>query len=223
MSDRPYPFLLITILISGAIGCLGPRRDDYRSSCPLVLAQPSGEAAVWDAIQETIRRHRFKLDRVDRRAGVITTMPMISQQLFEVWRHDVDTWPDLWESTLNPIRRWVEVQLVGGQTDGRRELRVVVHKERLSSPDRQFNSTGAAYQYFGERLPSVTERDSMTDPSVIWLDEGRDPAMEERLLRIILTRAGQDHAMEGPTAPTGAGCEPTSEKQMESGPDAGAI
>ncbi len=181
----------IILLIGTAGGCLGPRRDDYRSSQAVAIADRSTEAGqFWDAIQETLRRHRFRLDRVDRRAGVITTFPVASQHLFEVWRHDVNTWSDLWESTLNPLRRWVEVSVTRGEGNAWKELAVVVHKERLSSPDRQFNSTGAAYQYFGDRLPSTTGQLRVTAKDVVWLDLGTDPAMEEYLLRAILGRAG---------------------------------
>lgn len=184
--------LLLTVpLIWVAIGCLGPRRNDYHSSGPMTVVDPSPQAdRIWDSAQEALRQHRFRLDRLDRRAGIITTMPETSQSLVEFWRHDVDTWPDLWEATLNPIRRWVEVIVSRGE-DGRWvELEVVVHKERLSSPDRQFNSTGAAYQYFGGNLPSTAGAVEVTPEEDVWLDLGRDPAMEELLLNAIFESAG---------------------------------
>ncbi len=182
---------VVVVLIALMAGCLGPRRDNYQSSRSVAIADPSPQAdQVWEAVQETLRRHRFRLDRVDRRAGVLTTMPVTSQHLFEFWRHDVDTWPDLWESTLNPLRRWVEVTVAREEDNTWKTLTVVVHKERLSSPDRQFNSTGAAYQYFGDSLPSTEGVVRVTAEHDVWLDEGRDPAMEEYLLRAILERAG---------------------------------
>ena len=73
---------------------------------------------------------------------------------------------------------------------------MVVHKERLSSPDRQFNSTGAVYQYFGESLPSTTGLERVTAEHDTWLDIGRDLAMEEYLLRGLLQRAGMEPASE---------------------------
>ncbi len=179
-------------LIGLTVGCLGPRRDDYQSSQAVAIADPSPEAdQLWEAAQETLRRHRFQLDRVDRRARTITTMPLTSQHLFEFWRHDVETGPDLWESTLNPLRRWVEVTVARGDDKTWNELAVAVHKERLSSPDRQFNSTGAAYQYFGDSLPSTEGIMRVTAEDDMWLDLGRDAAMEDYLLRDILERAGQ--------------------------------
>jgi hypothetical protein len=84
------------------------------------------------------------------------------------------------------MRRWVEVSLTRTDDGTWTQLAVVVHKERLSSPDRQFNSSGAAYQYFGESLPSTTGQSRVTAKDDRWLDCGRDPAMEDYLLRAIL-------------------------------------
>lgn len=190
---------VVLALIGLTAGCLGPRRDDYRSSQPLTITDPSPEAdQVWEAVQETLRRHRFQLDRVDRRARSITTMPLTSQHIFEFWRHDVDTGPDLWESTLNPIRRWVEVTVARADDKTWMELAVVVHKERLSSPDRQFNNTGAAYQYFSDSLPSTEGIIRVTAEDDMWLDQGRDPAMEDYLLRAIFERVGRDGSTREP-------------------------
>ena len=212
MSQRILVWLL-GMLVCGSVGCVSPRRGDagrqsspndssadrrirLTSSRPVSVSEPSEDAdQLWEAVQETLRRGRFQLDRIDRQAGVITTMPEASQHFFEFWRHDVDTQRDRWEATLNPMRRWVEVSLTRADegpwthpSELRTRLAVVVHKERLSSPDRQFNSSGAAYQYFGESLPSTTGQSHVTAKDGRWLDCGRDPAMEDYLLRKILDR-----------------------------------
>lgn len=201
MLSHTARWLVAAALLGSTLGCLGPRRDHYQSSYALAIADPSESAdAFWESIQETLRRQRFLLDRVDRRAGVVTTIPMISQALFEVWRHDVDTWPDLWESTLNSMRRWVEVQISHGVDNVWLKVTVLVHKERLSALDRQFNSTGAAYQYFGDSLPTAGGESGAGTDETLWLDEGRDSAMEEYLLRAILERSGYDNALGTQTA-----------------------
>ncbi len=189
--------LLLILLVANAAGCLGPRRDDYQSAKPIALADPSPEAdRVWQAIQQTLRRNRFRLDRVDRRAGVITTFPVTSQQFFEFWRHDVDTNADLWEATLNPIRRRVEVSVTRDEDNAWRELAVAVHKERLSSRDQYLLSPEATYQYFGDSLPSRTAQPRVPAESIQWLGLGRDPAMEEYLLNAILERVEEPSGMD---------------------------
>lgn len=187
--------ILAGVLLLGVqLGCLGPRRDDYRSTQPINVTGRSANAdQLWSAVRDTLRDHRFRLDRVDRRAGVVTTYRTTSQQFFEVWRHDVDTWPDLWDATLNPVARRVEVAIAGEEESATwRDISVVVYKERLSAPDRQFNSTVALYDFFSYRLPSTTGIEVIDPSDEIWIPQGRDAAMEERLLLTILGNAGID-------------------------------
>ena len=89
--------------------------------------------------------------------------------------------------------------MIPGPDDDWSEISVIVHKERLSSPDRQFNSTGAAYQYFGDRLPSTQGLVRVTPEQDVWLDVGKDPAMEEHLLRGIMESAGIDTEPQSPS------------------------
>jgi hypothetical protein len=141
---------------------------------------------AWTAIQDTLRQNFMPLDRVDRRAGIITTTPVMSQHWFEFWRGDVATREDAIESSINPIRRWVEVTVAMDDARNWTQLSVAVHKQRLSSPDRQFNNSGAAYQFFGESLPSTMGDPKVTAADQRWIDAGTDPALEEWLLKKML-------------------------------------
>ena len=196
MAKQRLSTLMVITVFTGAMGCVGAKRDHYLSFHPIAVAEPSDDAnAIWDAAQETLRRHRYRLDRVDRRAGVITTMPMISQHFFEFWRRDVATAEDLWEATLNPMRRWVTVSVEYNGDNAWTRIGVTVHKERLSSPGRSFNSTGAALQHFRDRHGSMTGRRKNKQEHTVWIDEGRDAALEEYLLQDMLSRAGLDSAI----------------------------
>jgi hypothetical protein len=128
---------------------------------------------------------------------------MISQHFFEFWRHDVDTTEDLWEATLNPMRRWVTVSVEYKGDSAWTRIAVAVHKERLSSLERQFNSTGAALQHFLHQHGSTTGRQKTKQEHTVWIDEGRDAALEEYLLRDILSRAGLDFEIKPHTAVQG--------------------
>lgn len=177
-------------------GCLSRKSSvPPLSSTTLTWTDESPEAErLWSAIQDTLRSHHYELDRVDRRFGVITTLPAGSQQLFEFWRHDVATGRDLLESSLSPTRRRVEVTMNAGEEGGGLRVEVSVLKQRLSSLDRQFNNSGAAYQVFGEKLPATTGQPRISHKDEQWLDLGRDSAMEDYLLRGILSRAGLSDA-----------------------------
>ncbi len=185
----------ILIALSGCLwfaGCHSPKRASYVGTKVMQVVDSSKEAdATWTAIQDTLRQNYMPLDRVDRRAGVVTTLPVMSQHWFEFWRGDVATREDAFESAINPLRRWVEVTVSLDDARNWTRLSVSVHKQRLSSPDRQFNSSGAAYQFFGESLPSTTGDPKVTVDDDRWINIGDDPALEEFLLKKILETAGQ--------------------------------
>lgn len=197
-------FKLLTIVISLSVlaGCFRSNSGVLISATPISVENHSPQAdQLWEAALNTLRQHRFRLDRVDRRAGIITTRPLTSQHLFEFWRHDVDTWHDLWESTINPLRRKVEVTIEKADNGMWSSIAVAVYKERFSAPDRQFNSSGAAYQYFGNTLPSTTGKIRVTQEDDQWIDEGSDEAMESYFLRKILVQVNIPIETQDPTQP----------------------
>ncbi len=197
IAHHPLPMLALSLCMT--VGCLGPKRNDYQSAQAISLAKGSVESdALWIAIQDTLRQNRFRLDQVDRREGVITTMSVSSQHWFEFWRHDVNSRPDLWESTVNPMRRWVQARVTRNSQGEDSELTISVYKQRFSSPDRQFNYSAAAYEFFGLSLPATTGDAIITDDRNQWLDVGQDPAMEDYLLHKTLERMRTDHPKPSP-------------------------
>ncbi len=75
---------MLVVLFATTTGCLGPRRSDYVVSHAVSIEDPSQQAdEVWTAIEEALRRSRFRLDRTDRRAGVMTSFPETSQHFFD--------------------------------------------------------------------------------------------------------------------------------------------
>lgn len=186
MRSRPT-FIGVLVLLLALGGCSSHRRGRHHEN--EATASASDDAA-WIAVQDVLRRQHLRLDRVDPTTGTITTLPEISQHWFEFWRKDVANFHDYCEATLNPIRRWVEVEVQRGDSGDWDAVSVVVHKQRLSAPDRQFNNSAAAYQFFGEMLPSTTGAPHVTSKDDRWIDLGRDPAMEDYLLRKITARSG---------------------------------
>ena len=171
--------------------CRSVDRPDLSSTRALLVSQGSAEAdGLWESAKNALRDHGFRLDRVDRHAGVISSLPATSKQILEFWRSDVCSGADAWEATFNPIRRWVEIQFTANNSEDWAGMTVVVHKERYSSPDRQFNNTGAAYQVFGDRLPTTSGKVNHAATDNRWLNFGRDAAMEDHLARCIIARAG---------------------------------
>ena len=144
----------------------------------------------WQKLQAALRGQRLRLDRVDESSGVITTVPEVSQHWFEFWRKDVATFRDFLESSMNCIRRWVEVTAARGNDGSWDHFSVIVHMERLSAPDRQFKNSACVYQFFADSLPSTTGAPKVTQQDHRWIDMGRDSAMEEYLGHKIAARTG---------------------------------
>ncbi|HRX83490.1 MAG TPA: hypothetical protein P5572_00560 [Phycisphaerae bacterium] len=170
-----------------ATGCSAPAHDDTLVTQSVPAPTAAEQNAVWKAAQNVLRAHQFRLDRVDRRAGVITTDPQTSQHAFELWRKDVATRYDFLEATLRTVRRSVRVTIA--PRDGTDEITVEVHKEFYSTPERQFNSSIATMRMFGNELPRADTGERITDADSKWIDAGRDPAMERYLLDQIVARA----------------------------------
>ena len=161
------------------------------------LADETDFDALWESCQEVLRRHRFRLDQVDRRSGTITTFPETSQSFFEFWRHDVDTAYDRLESTLRTVRRRAVVQVDRNEAGGAGQVTVTVYRQTFATPERQFNNSAATLRIFAETLPGVAGEPVLTRADDYWIDAGRDAAMESRLARQILDRA---HLPPGPMA-----------------------
>ncbi|MCY2924522.1 MAG: hypothetical protein NT031_03640 [Planctomycetota bacterium] len=66
--------------------------------------------ANWIAAQQALRSYGFKIARMDRRAKLIITEPMLGQQAMEFWRRDAASAADAAESTVQSIYRTAQVE-----------------------------------------------------------------------------------------------------------------
>jgi hypothetical protein len=181
--------LVVALAVVALAGCHRPIQPTEPTTQRVLVADATGEDRLWEAAQEVLRRHRFPLDRVDRRSGTITTLPVTSQSFFEFWRHDVDTAFDLAEASLRTVRRSAVVQLDRHPESGEVTVTVTVRRETFATPERQFNSSASSLRVFGDELPGVRGERRLTREDDYWIDDGRDEAMERRLLERIMERS----------------------------------
>lgn len=148
--------------------------------------------AVWDASVEVLRSYRFTLDRMDKRAGVITTLPLTSAQWFELWRHDAVTPTDVAESSLHTIYRQVTVTIrrrdgattapaAGSAAAPEYVANVEIQVARSDRPNPPVTSTADAYEMF-LRPMRRTEKEGERAAARPLDRLGRDPALEKILL-----------------------------------------
>lgn len=189
-------------LLALTAGCQLQRETALEAtSQAFIMSDAEQMDEFWGICQAVLRQNRFDLDRVNRRAGIITTFPVTSQQFFEFWRHDVDSGYDFAEASLHTVRRRAAVEM---QSDDAEPLTVsvyvTVNVERLSAPERQFNNSAMALRYFGEEVPGVGGQKQLRRQDDYWIPLGRDPAMERYLLRKVIDH-GVYVALAEPAAP----------------------
>ena len=140
---------------------------------------------TWRASQDVLRRYNFELDRLDRRAGVITTEPLTGKHWFEFWRHDAATNFDLAEGTVQTVYRSATVTIRPVQPGGTKfKATVEVTVERSDILEPQLTSTSEAYDLF--ILPGGGE-----ERGRYLLDYGRDELGRLRGGAVPLGRDGE--------------------------------
>ena len=171
-----------------ATGCAVPPRQSDPVQRMFPAASPEQRDDILTRSAQVLREHGFKIDRLDRRDGVVTTFPQTSQQFFEFWRKDVDTAYDWIEASMRTVRRSVTVRAYPADSGEKTQVRLTVHRETFATPERQFNNSIAAFRMFGDDLPAERTGLRVSRADDYWIDAGTDPAMETYLMDQITNR-----------------------------------
>lgn len=151
-------------------------------------------AAAFDAARDVLRERGFELDRVDARAGVITTAPRASAGLATPWVQHSPTLGEAVDATLHPDRRMAVVTftpLVGDETvadlrafEGAVLARVEAPKLRLRRVGRHVDSTAI-------RMANWWRDPAKTEPMVLTPVEAADELAADLAARIRARAATQ--------------------------------
>lgn len=151
---------------------------------------------LWRATQQTALHYGFIIDRLDPRAGLMTTQPLISKQFFEFWRPDVVTLDDLERSSLATHRRTLRFQVI--KTDGggyRAEPSVLIERcVRAETPITASVYVRRAFQTDRGRPPVGTPESDrgINLPRSYWYPTGRDTALERDIVANLAKRVAKD-------------------------------
>ncbi|HYE18493.1 MAG TPA: hypothetical protein VEA69_08615 [Tepidisphaeraceae bacterium] len=183
---------------------------------PVQVRATDFEAAV-DAAKDVIRNYLFEVDRVDYRAGLVTSRPLVSKQVFEVWRPDTGTVGQALDNTLATIRRTIHVD-IDRNPDQTFTLNPKVLVERLSLQERRLTDVVQYRQAFtgpvgsrgtASRAQFARDADEETDASLLpvryWYATGRDTPMESEVAAKLRDRLSET----GPTAGAAGGTPDT--------------
>ena len=144
---------------------------------------------LWQAAVGAARFRGYRPDRIDYRNGMFQTYPVVSKQIFEFWRRDVASWPDLNESTLATVRRIVRFE-IGKRDDGTFECVPKVIVERYSSAERRITTITRYRETFSIATAQCNrERDRGVElADTYWYAIARDETMEKQLADAVKSR-----------------------------------
>lgn len=120
--------------------------------------------------------------------GRIDTFPEVGATLLEPWHQDSANLYQRVESTLQTIRRYAQVRVVPSGEGFLVEVAVYKDLKYMKRP--QHSTAGAATFRYDDTLRRL--RDPVDDQAVTlgWIPQGRDPALETRIIRQIRERLG---------------------------------
>ncbi len=208
MKHHPIYVSLKMILLCGLfVGCESQRDivstpstapvtqiDPARAEPDFWLNQPAnhrtavaGFDTLWDAADEVSRDLLFKIDRRDRRAGILTTAATVSAQWYEPWRQELQQFDDVADSSVATIRRTIRYEFAR-QGDAYVitpkvlvERQAIVERRISGALPRTYFRRDRDLNTFGSRETDA----GVTLPDSYWYPIGRDELLEARLVEKI--------------------------------------
>jgi len=157
--------------------------SDYWFNKPAVASVTSSDFyKLWSACRGTLVSDEFEIDQEDYRLGLLSTLPMISKQFFELWRSDAGSPREIMWDSLQTIRRTVRFEF-SRQPDGSYLVHPKVLIETTSHPERRITSQAqysVAFTAIAETT-TIHNDQGIAVPTRYWYSLGRDEAMEKQL------------------------------------------
>jgi len=114
---------------------------------PRIAATADDYETLIEAAERTLRDYSFTIDRIDRREGLVETLPLTGMSWGEPWRRDGATRWAITEGTLQTIYRRAHVRIVRNGDDTY-SLRVRVTVLRANRPTPRITNVSQAYGLF---------------------------------------------------------------------------
>lgn len=171
--------VLVCVLFSGCAS-----QPPSFSEDPVCLPNTLTVQAM-EASQTVLGRMHFDIEKYDVDDRYLRTRPLSGAQFFEPWRKDNASASAAAQANLYSLRRIVELEFVPEHTTTCIQCRVQVL--RLSVPEAPF--LGSRW-HAGIYTKSKSSRqtlgvDSHKQEEIEWIDAGSDPALANKILRLI--------------------------------------
>jgi hypothetical protein len=164
-------------------------------------AQPataSVSAADFDKLfhvcEEVSRDFLYKIDRIDYREGILTTVPVATSQFFEPWRRDARTPYDMVESSIATTRRSIRFEFTK-QPDETWQVAPKVLVERQAITEKRITSVVRSRSVL-KRVTNVRQRPTgsreadigVNIPERYWYALRRDNVFERAIAEAVQKR-----------------------------------
>lgn len=181
---------LAVVLLFTACGCAAPGVAQVAAPQPLtnpIFVSSTNEELVWERAVDVIHDFQFEIGQENRLARIIQTRPKIGASVMEPWQPDSIGLANQLESTLQSVRRTVQISMQPSDQQPGYLVSVAVYKEIEDLPGIAANSPGAA-TFSEENDPLMRDLDAVVGQSSPsrWIRVGRDPALEEAILRQLM-------------------------------------
>ena len=186
MTRIPLSLIAIALSALALIGCT----DKHQPQWDAVAADNASFDEVWDACLASLEDRGLQVDLRDRRFGLIVTEPTVGKQFFEFWRNDTAALDDLLNSSLHTIRRVVTLR-IAKHGPMQFQVNVEAQAQRASIASDQLDNTAEAFELLGSQgVPTSPRRSDYLRPrpEPIWVDIGRERALEQAIMRDIVRR-----------------------------------
>ncbi len=178
----------LTILLTLAAVAIGGCANYTTPTAPerARTEQERNFESAWFAAHDVLREYDFTLDRQDRRAGILSTLPLTGAHGLELWRKDAVTSSNLAEGTVQTIFRTATVTLSPSESDPNRYVPAVrVNVLRADRGTPQATSSADIMAVFGAAPADARMNTGPRD-----LDVVGPPDDEERLRAVNVTPPG---------------------------------
>ena len=174
------------LLVALLIGCT----EQHKPRWEAIAVEQASFDDIWTVCLDSLEDRGLTVDRQDRRFGLIVSEPVVGKQFFEFWRNDAVSSDDTLTSSLHTVRRIVSIH-VTSQGPMQFEVRVEAQAQRASIPADQLDNTAEAFELLSRQgVPAAPSRSDYVRPHTepVWVDIGREPALEQAILEDISQR-----------------------------------
>lgn len=153
---------------------------------------------LWEAVVSAVSRyfpieHEYPCRQVGSvvNSGNLVTGRQIGASVLEPWRKDSVGMQQRWESTVQTISRRAVVRVwsIGTNTYA---IDVIVNKEIENNPHPDSSRTGAGNYFLSDSRRTFRDPIEIPSDSGMWVNKGRDPLLEQRLLADITESVRQN-------------------------------